>query len=104
MGMEEAPDGAPRIDESGARSKVYRCYSDVETLERGVCARLSPLRDSGGEACVVLLFGGMGTEQETNLHGERRLVEGPPTGTFVSWLNPTDVESPCAGVVDTTQS
>lgn len=76
MGMEEAPDGAPRIDESGVQSEVYRCYSDVETLERGVHPRQSPLRDLDREACVILLFGRMATEQEIDLHGERRLVDG----------------------------
>jgi len=100
MGMEEAPDGAPRIDESGLRSEVYRRYSDVETLERGVHPRQSPLRDPGREACVILLFGRMATEQETHLHGN---VDSS-TGNFVSWPNPTDVESPCAGAVDTAQS
>lgn len=104
MGMEEAPDGAPRIDESSLRKEVHRRYSDVETLERGVYARPSPLRGSGREACVVLLFGRMATEQEIGSQGERRLVEGPPTGNFVSWLNPTDAEPPCTGAVDTTQS
>lgn len=31
MGMEEAPDGAPRIDESDVRREVCQRFSDVET-------------------------------------------------------------------------
>ena len=40
---------------------------------------------------LSFLFGRMVKEQETDLHGERRLAEGPPTGNFVSWLNPTNI-------------
>jgi hypothetical protein len=82
MGMEEAPDGAPRIDESAVRREVHQRYGDVETpeLERRVFVRQSPLKDSGQGACVILLFEGKATEQETDLHRERRLVKGNADG------------------------
>jgi hypothetical protein len=59
MGMEEAPDGAPRIDESDVRREACQRYSDVGTPERSVYARQSPLRESGREAYIILLFEGI---------------------------------------------